>query len=61
MSSEPPYAGLTPDTVLDALASAGVAGDGRMLALNSYENRVYQVWLEDAENPRASIVATRKS
>ncbi len=42
-----PYAGLTPDTVLDALESAGFRGDGRMLALNSYENRVYQVWLED--------------
>jgi len=57
MSSEPPYSGLTPDTVLDALASAGFAGDGRMLALNSYENRVYQVWLEDAESAQRSIVA----
>ena len=27
--------------------SAGFAGDGRLLALNSYENRVYQVWLDD--------------
>jgi Ser/Thr protein kinase RdoA (MazF antagonist) len=55
MASDPPYAGLTPDTVLDALASAGFAGDGRLLALNSYENRVYQVWLEDAS--RGSVVA----
>ncbi|HKC53749.1 MAG TPA: serine/threonine protein kinase [Burkholderiales bacterium] len=47
MPAEPPYSGLTPDTVLDALASVGFAGDGRLLALNSYENRVYQVWLED--------------
>jgi len=47
MPSEPPYSGLTPDVVLDALAAAGFAGDGRLLALNSYENRVYQVWLED--------------
>jgi Ser/Thr protein kinase RdoA (MazF antagonist) len=47
VSSEPPYSGLTPDAVLDALASAGFVGDGRLLALNSYENRVYQVWLED--------------
>jgi Ser/Thr protein kinase RdoA (MazF antagonist) len=53
----PPYAGLTPDTVLDALASAGFFGDGRLLALNSYENRVYQVWLEDAENGPPSVVA----
>jgi Ser/Thr protein kinase RdoA (MazF antagonist) len=43
--------------VLDALASAGFAGDGRLLALNSYENRVYQVWLEDAESAKPSVVA----
>jgi Ser/Thr protein kinase RdoA (MazF antagonist) len=42
-----PYAGLTPGCLLDALESAGVRGDGRLLALNSFENRVYQVWLED--------------
>lgn len=44
----PPFAGLTPDVVLDALDSVGLHGDGRMLALNSYENRVYQVAVEDA-------------
>ena len=42
-----PYETLTPDAVLDALESVGLRGDGRMLALNSYENRVYQVSLED--------------
>ena len=42
-----PYAALTPDCVLDALASVGLHGDGRLLALSSYENRVYQLWLED--------------
>jgi Ser/Thr protein kinase RdoA (MazF antagonist) len=42
-----PYSRLTPDRVLDALDTVGVRGDGRLLALNSYENRVYQVWLED--------------
>src|SRR5260221_632834 len=47
MPAEPPYSGLTPDTVLAPLASVGFAGEGRLLALNSYENRVYQVWLED--------------
>ena len=57
MSSDPPYAGLTPDTVLDALASVGLQGDGRLLALNSYENRVYQVWLEDAGSGPSSVVA----
>jgi Ser/Thr protein kinase RdoA (MazF antagonist) len=46
--SPPPYAGLTPDCVLDALDSVGVRGDGRLLALNSYENRVYQAWRDDA-------------
>ena len=46
--AEPPYAGLTPDRVLDALDSVGIRGDGRLLALNSYENRVYQVWRDDA-------------
>ncbi|AVS76544.1 serine/threonine protein kinase [Paracidovorax cattleyae] len=42
-----PYALLTPDLVLDALASIGLYGDGRLMALGSYENRVYQVHLED--------------
>ncbi|WP_295857751.1 serine/threonine protein kinase [uncultured Xylophilus sp.] len=42
-----PYATLGPDTVLDALASVGLHGDGRLTALSSYENRVYQVRLED--------------
>jgi Ser/Thr protein kinase RdoA (MazF antagonist) len=43
----PPYASLTPDCILDALQSVGLRGDGRLLALNSYENRVYQIGLED--------------
>ncbi len=38
---------LTPDLVLDALDSLGLRGDGRLTALSSYENRVYQVQLED--------------
>jgi len=46
-ASEAPYAGLTPDRVLDALDAVGFFCDGRLLALNSYENRVYQVWLHD--------------
>ena len=44
-----PFAALDPDRVLDALASVGLHGDGRLLALNSYENRVYQVGIEDAK------------
>ena len=42
-----PYAGLTPDAVLDALEGAGLRPDGRLQALNSYENRVYQFGVED--------------
>jgi Ser/Thr protein kinase RdoA (MazF antagonist) len=42
-----PYADLTPHAVLDALADVGLFGDGRLLQLNSYENRVFQVALED--------------
>ena len=40
------YETLTPDVVLDALASVGLTGDGRLMALSSYENRVYQIHLE---------------
>lgn len=43
-----PYASLTPDLVLNAVAACGLWPDGRLLALNSYENRVWQVGLEDA-------------
>ncbi|AIV47809.1 serine/threonine protein kinase [Burkholderia pseudomallei] len=52
-----PFAGLTPERVLDALDSvlipAGSRTDGRLLALNSYENRVYQAGIVDG----APIVA----
>ena len=44
---------LTPDVVLDALEGVGLRGDGRLTALSSYENRVYQVQLEDG----TSVVA----
>lgn len=47
MSSQPhPYQALTPDVVLDAVESVGYLSDARILALNSYENRVYQVGIE---------------
>ncbi|MGB5833380.1 MAG: serine/threonine protein kinase [Thiohalocapsa sp.] len=46
---ETPYAGLTPDRVLDAVESRGFEVDGRLLALNSYENRVYQVGIHESE------------
>ena len=41
------FANLSPELVLDALDTVGIRGDGRLLALNSYENRVYQVWRDD--------------
>jgi Ser/Thr protein kinase RdoA (MazF antagonist) len=44
-----PYAELSPEVVLDALEALGFRCDGRFLALNSYENRVYQIGLEDGE------------
>ncbi|NMG03981.1 serine/threonine protein kinase [Azoarcus taiwanensis] len=42
-----PFSTLTPDRMLDAIESLGLVSDGRMLALNSYENRVYQFGIED--------------
>lgn len=46
-SSNQAFASLMPDTMLDAIESTGVLCDGHFLALNSYENRVYQVGIED--------------
>ena len=48
MSQTPthPFTSLSPECVLDALDSVGLRADGRLLALNSYENRVYQVGME---------------
>lgn len=42
-----PFTGLTPDLVIDAVEQQGLLSDARILALNSYENRVYQVGIED--------------
>jgi Ser/Thr protein kinase RdoA (MazF antagonist) len=42
-----PFAGLSPEVVLDAAASVGLDVDGRLFALNSYENRVYQLGSTD--------------
>lgn len=48
-----PFDALSPDVLLDAVESLGYVTDGRLLALNSYENRVWQVGLED----QAPIIA----
>jgi len=45
--SELAYAQLQPDDILTAIDDLGFRCDGRFLALNSYENRVYQVGIED--------------
>ncbi|MDN4574849.1 serine/threonine protein kinase [Pandoraea cepalis] len=42
-----PFSTLLPDTVIAAVEQLGYFSDGRLLALNSYENRVYQVGMED--------------
>ncbi len=42
------FATLGPDNILDAVESLGYRCDGHLLALNSYENRVYQVGIEDS-------------
>ena len=52
--SDAPYADLDPDRILAAIESIGLCADGRVLALNSYENRVYRIGLEP---PAAGAIA----
>ena len=58
-----PFDTLTPDVVMDALASVGLYGDGRLTALSSYENRVYQIHLESpaatGASPAAPVVVAK--
>lgn len=49
LTSATPYADLSPDRILDAVDSIGLPTDGHLLALNSYENRVYLVGIDEAE------------
>ena len=56
-NSSHPYSQLTPDVVQDALAQVGVWGDGRITALNSFENRVYQIHLEAPVQGHEQVVA----
>ena len=51
-----PYTALTPDKVMDALAGLGLWPDGRLLALNSYENRVYRAHLDEPVQGHAAVV-----
>lgn len=45
--NDTPYHDLTPDLIMDAVESLGLRCNGQLLALNSYENRVYQIGIED--------------
>ncbi len=49
IDSNHPYAALDPDTVLNAIEKLGFMPDARFFALNSYENRVYQIGIEDGQ------------
>lgn len=51
-----PYAALTPECLLDAVETTGLRCDGRLSGLNSYENRVYQVWLAEEHEGGESVV-----
>lgn len=42
------YHSLSPDLILDAIDEQGFETNAQILALNSYENRVYQIGIEDA-------------
>ncbi|MEN9844786.1 MAG: hypothetical protein RLZZ612_2615 [Pseudomonadota bacterium] len=53
---ETPYACLTPERVLDALDQVGLIPDGRLTALSSYENRVYQCGLDEPHQGHSSVV-----
>jgi Ser/Thr protein kinase RdoA (MazF antagonist) len=54
-----PYERLTPDLVLAAVDSAGFRTDGRLLALNSYENRVLQLGLEQPVPPFGEFLVAK--
>jgi Ser/Thr protein kinase RdoA (MazF antagonist) len=45
-----PYSELTPDRVLTAIEKIGLVPDARIYPLNSYENRVYQIGIENGPN-----------
>jgi len=48
MTTSSPYQDLTPDLILNSVESLGYICDGHLHALNSYENRVYQIGIEDS-------------
>lgn len=58
-NSSHPYDALTPDTVINAVESTGLLSDMRQLALNSYENRVYQIGIEPEGDENAEPVIVK--
>ncbi len=60
-AAPPPYHDLTPDAVLNAIDAigqpAGLLTTGTLLTLNSYENRVFQVGVEDADGGSGFLIA----
>ncbi len=56
-AAQHPYTTLTPDKVMDALSGLGLWPDGRLLALSSYENRVYRAHLDEPEQGHHAVVA----
>ena len=54
-----PYAALTPELIWDALSSIGLHSDGRLMALSSYENRVFRIHLEDGEEDTPAVVVAK--
>jgi len=55
-STQHPYSELTPDKVMDALSGLGLWPDGRLMALSSYENRVYRVHLDEPVQGHGAVV-----
>ncbi len=55
-----PYAALTPECLLDAIETTGLRCDGRLTALNSFENRVYQAWLDSGQSVVAKFYRPRR-
>ena len=55
-STQHPYTALTPDKVMDALSGLGLWPDGRLMALSSYENRVYRVHLDEPVQGHNAVV-----
>ena len=55
-----PFQDLTPDRIMDAVESTGMRCDGRLTALNSFENRVYQIGIEDAAPVVAKFYRPRR-